>query len=261
MTPIDRDFLSAVAPHFSGVRAQAQAAILDAIGGEITGVFEAYEIDTDLRIIHCIAQLCHESAGFQTTEEFASGRAYEGRRDLGNTQPGDGVRYKGRGLIQLTGRANYREIGAKLGLDLEGDPELAAEPVVSLKIACAYWNSRNISPMADRDDILAVTKAINGGLNGLDDRRKRLRRAREEMAKRHGIVIAHAQAGTEPVLRRGSEGTAVAELQALLRAKGFPLAIDGDFGPATETAVKLLQASAGLKPDGIVGARTRAALA
>ena len=80
---------------------------------------EAYGIDTRLRIAHFLGQTCHESAGFRTTEEFASGEAYEGRKDLGNIKKGDGRRYKGRGLLQLTGRANYAEHGKMLGVDLE----------------------------------------------------------------------------------------------------------------------------------------------
>jgi putative chitinase len=99
--------------------------------------------------------------------EFASGKEYEGRKDLGNTHPGDGPRYKGRGLIQLTGRANYREYGQALHMDLEGHPERAAEPVLSLSIACEYWKRRGINAACDRDDIRQVTRLINGGLNGL----------------------------------------------------------------------------------------------
>ena len=73
-------------------------------------------------IAHFLGQTCHESAGFRTTEEFASGENYEGRADLGNNRPGDGVRYKGRGLLQLTGRANYKVFGDLLGVQLEGNP-------------------------------------------------------------------------------------------------------------------------------------------
>lgn len=86
-----------------------------------------------------LAQLGHESAGFATLEEYASGSAYEGRKDLGNTEPGDGVRYKGRGVIQLTGRANYRRYGALLGVDLEKHPEQAATARLAFKIAGMYW--------------------------------------------------------------------------------------------------------------------------
>jgi len=128
-------------------------------------------LDSPLRLAHFMAQLAHESGGFKWMEELASGAAYEGREDLGNDQVGDGRRYKGRGPIQLTGRDNYRTVGRRLGLDLERHPELAAAPSIGLWVACDYWQSRGISPLADRDDVLGVTRKINGGLNGLADRK------------------------------------------------------------------------------------------
>lgn len=127
-----------------------------------------------MRLAHAMAQLGHESAGFRAMEEYASGAAYEGRADLGNTQAGDGVRYKGRGPIQITGRANYRRYGRMLGIDLERRPELASAPSVGLMVSCAYWSDRGLNALADRDDLEAVTLRINGGLNGLADRRTRL---------------------------------------------------------------------------------------
>lgn len=130
---------------------------------------------TPLRAAHLIAQVAHESAGFKALEEYASGDAYEGRTDLGNTEPGDGRRFKGRGVIQLTGRANYRAAGAYLGLDLEGQPTLAAEPDTAWRVVAWYWLSRGINAAADDDDLRAVTKAINGGTNGLKDREIRLK--------------------------------------------------------------------------------------
>lgn len=128
------------------------------------------DIMTPLRLSHFMGQLSHESGRFQYMEEIASGQAYEGRRDLGNVQPGDGRRYKGRGPIQLTGRANYRTVGARLGLDLEGNPELAARPDIGARIALDYWASRKINAAADLDDLRRVTRLINGGTNGLADR-------------------------------------------------------------------------------------------
>ncbi|MBK6687767.1 MAG: glycoside hydrolase family 19 protein [Deltaproteobacteria bacterium] len=117
-----------------------------------------------------VAQLAQESGGFRWFEELASGQAYEGRRDLGNTQPGDGVRYKGRGPIQLTGRANYRAAGKALGLDLEGHPELVANPEVGFRVAAWYWNNRNLNEPAERGDFREVTRRINGGYNGYEAR-------------------------------------------------------------------------------------------
>jgi putative chitinase len=107
-------------------------------------------------------------------EEYASGAAYEGRAALGNTQPGDGPRYKGRGIIQLTGRLNYRVYGAALGLDLENNPQLAAVPENAVRIACEYWRRNNLNQLADADNLEAITRRINGGVNGLADRRIKL---------------------------------------------------------------------------------------
>ena len=133
---------------------------------------------TPLRAAHFVAQLAHESDRFRALEEYASGSAYEGRKDLGNTEPGDGVRYKGRGVIQLTGRANYRQAGRYLGLDLERQPDLAALPAVAYQTAAYYWLDRGINAKADRDDVRAVTKLINGGTNGLKDRKALLSAAK-----------------------------------------------------------------------------------
>jgi len=120
-----------IAPRFSGKMAERQAEIIKEAGQVLQATLEAYEINTRLRIAHFLGQTCHESAGFRTTEEFASGAAYEGRKDLGNVKKGDGRLYKGRGLLQLTGGANYAEYGRALGVDLENNPAMAAEPTKS----------------------------------------------------------------------------------------------------------------------------------
>ncbi|MEO0624731.1 MAG: peptidoglycan-binding protein [Pseudomonadota bacterium] len=257
MLPIDGDTLKAIAPTFTGVKADRQRGIIEAVSGVLRGTLADYDINTPLRIAHFLAQIAHESAGFRTTEEFASGAAYEGRLDLGNTEKGDGKRFKGRGLIQLTGRANYKTFGDRMGIDLIANPETAAEPALSLRIACEYWADREINGPADRDDLITVTRRINGGLNGLEDRRNRLRKAKIEMARLGaGEVAVDADPSAGPVLRRGSRGASVASLQEALSAKGFSLAIDGDFGPATELAVKQFQQRKRLEVDGIVGPAT-----
>ena len=132
---------------------------------------------TRLRICHFLAQAAHETDRFRTLEEYgglAYFARYEGRRDLGNTQSGDGARYHGRGIFQLTGRANYRRFGEAIGVDLEREPERAKEAEISLRVALAYWRERGCNAAADADDVVAVTKLINGGRNGLPERTRLL---------------------------------------------------------------------------------------
>lgn len=137
-----------------------------------------YGIVSPLEKAHLIAQLAHESDGFNTAVEYASGAAYEGRKDLGNTQPGDGKRFKGRGLIQCTGRSNYASYSAwKYGDDrCVRNPEMLAELPDAVDAAFWYWTVRRPScrVKAAQDDVVGVTKLINGGLRGLEDRRARL---------------------------------------------------------------------------------------
>lgn len=134
-------------------------------------------INTPKRQAAFLAQLAHESVGLTAFEEFASGAAYEGRTDLGNIYPGDGVRYKGRGPIQLTGRANYRAAGRALGLPLEKHPKMAARPSVGFRTAAWFWKSRGLNRYADAGNFREVTRRINGGYNGYADRLQYYRRA------------------------------------------------------------------------------------
>jgi len=142
-----------------------------------------YEINTHLRLAHFIAQACHETGCFRYLKEIwgptAAQKAYEGRVDLGNIRTGDGFLYRGRGIFQLTGRANYARVGSALGLPLEVEPDLAADPEISAQIACYYWQTHQINVAADANDIVRVTKAINGGTNGIADREACFARARE----------------------------------------------------------------------------------
>jgi putative chitinase len=256
MATLNADIMRAIAPRFSGANGIRQAEIIDAVGPVLEATLIEYEMNTLIRIAHFLAQTCHEAAGFRTTEEFADGSAYEGRKDLGNTQPGDGPRYKGRGLIQLTGRANYVEYGEALGLDLVAQPETAAEPVISLRIACEFWKRHHLNQFADQDDIETITRRINGGLNGLDDRKANLAKAKAALG---GVAAPDASAAT-PVLRRGDKNASVTLLQAKLNAAGYQVGTDGDFGPGTDAAVKQFQAAKGITADGIVGPKTWTAL-
>ena len=136
----------------------------------------------ELRFAHFIAQLTHESGNFKYMQEIASGAAYEGRKDLGNVMAGDGVRFKGRGPIQLTGRANYQKYGRALGIDFESHPELVAMPSIGLLVACKFWTVNGLNEIADKDDVLSITKKINGGTNGLSDRKANLEKIKGWMS-------------------------------------------------------------------------------
>lgn len=149
----------------------------------LNAAIKEFEIDqTPVRESMFIAQVAHESGGFHYVRELASGEAYEGRADLGNTENGDGVRFKGRGLIQITGRGNYRACGDALGLDLVSSPELLEQPGNAARSAGWFWHSRGLNAIADRGDFIAITKRINGGLNGLPDRQAYLKRAEAVLA-------------------------------------------------------------------------------
>jgi putative chitinase len=145
--------------------------IILGLADNMPDLIHRFEINTDLRQQHFIAQCAHESAHFQTTEEYASGANYEFRKDLGNTQKGDGRLFKGRGLVQLTGRSNYTRAAKELD-----DPTILSTPEVVLKFPLAatvsgwFWKKNNLNAVADKDDPRAVCKIVNGGYNGLDSR-------------------------------------------------------------------------------------------
>lgn len=138
-----------------------------------------YEINTRIRQAHFIAQVAHESCDFTYLEELADGTDYEWRKDLGNTSAGDGAKFKGRGLIQITGRANYKEVGSVLGIDLISNPERLADYDLACLSAAWYWSINKLNEFADKDDIQLITRRINGGFNGLEDRKNYLDRAKQ----------------------------------------------------------------------------------
>ncbi|MDH5446999.1 MAG: chitinase [Gammaproteobacteria bacterium] len=138
-------------------------------------------INTPLRKAHFLAQVGHESLSFRYTEEIASGADYQGRKDLGNTKPGDGIRFKGRGLLQLTGRKNYTAYAAhsKLKLLVKGNEKLlSTTPKYALDASIWFWNNKKLNKRADQDNLRSVTRRVNGGYNGLLDRQDYLCRAK-----------------------------------------------------------------------------------
>lgn len=128
---------------------------------------QRFDITTPLREAAFLAQVAHESAELYYMQEQASGEAYEGRQDLGNTDPGDGPRFKGRGPIQITGRYMYRRCGQSLGMDLEAHPELLERPENGFLASAWLWtDEKHLNAAADAGDFDLCTKRINGGFNG-----------------------------------------------------------------------------------------------
>ena len=140
----------------------------------LNAICNQYEINTRKRIAMFLAHLLHESDQMRTAKEYwgptPAQKRYEGRKDLGNTQAGDGYRYIGRGLIQTTGRANYKSVSKALGADFVGQPALLEQPEWAVKSAGYFWNSKGLNAYADADRITDSTRVINGGLNGFADR-------------------------------------------------------------------------------------------
>lgn len=146
-----------------------------------------YGIESTVEKSHLLAQVAHESDNFHTAEEYASGKAYEGRKDLGNTQPGDGVRFKGRALIQCTGRDNYAAYSKwKYGDDrVVKNPQMLAQLPDAVDCVFWFWCVRKpaIRALAQADDVVGVTRKVNGGTNGLDDRRAKTEKAKALFAE------------------------------------------------------------------------------
>lgn len=147
---------------------------------------EAAHLDTNQRIAGFLAQALHETGSLRYLRELwgptDTQKGYEGRTDLGNNQPGDGFKFRGRGIFQITGRANYQQVCDSLGVDCVNHPELLEQPEWAMKSAILYWNTRkrnglSLNQLCDNQDFLGLTKAINGGINGLDDRKARYNQA------------------------------------------------------------------------------------
>jgi len=149
----------------------------------INSAMDEFEINTRLRQAAFIAQIAHETGGLRYMREIwgptEAQLSYEGRQSLGNIRTGDGKRYRGRGAIQLTGRTNYQKYGDLLGLDLINDPELACTKEVAFRIAGCFWKTHGLNELADTELFKSITKRINGGINGYNDRLAYYNRARE----------------------------------------------------------------------------------
>lgn len=189
---ISKDQLRAILP-------SAKDENVDKYLAPLNAALAKYAINTPLRIAHFIAQVAQESGSFKYNEEIwpnpalnAQGVAtngsswqlrYEGRTELGNTVTGDGYRFRGRGLIQLTGRTNYEKFGQYVGKDLTNgtQPDLVAQPDLAVEAAGWYWDSRGLNAYADKDDVLSITKRINGGTLGLDSRKAFLAKAKQTL--------------------------------------------------------------------------------
>lgn len=259
-------------------------------------ILPKYGITTERRVAHFLSQTAHESGGYKRLEENLNYsakalRAVFGRYfgeppkrnadeyhrkpekianyvymdefrkyKMGNVNEGDGWLFRGRGLKQLTGRENYTRFGASVGMTAEEAAEYVATPKGAVESACWFWDANNLNSIADTDDVVKMTKKINGGNIGLEDRQNRYTHALKVLG------MEASDLGTDDdsvediiddigVLRKGSRGDGVKIMQEALG-----IGADGIFGPGTERALKEWQAANGLTADGIAGPATFAKL-
>ena len=248
-------------------------------------IFPKYDINTAHRIAGFIAQTAHESNEFNTLSEnlnysadalnkifpkyfVKAGRdaqeyhrqpekianvIYANRMGNGDEESGDGWFFRGGGILQLTGFNNYWKFGESIGITAPEATRYVRTPEGAIESACWFWSENNINKYCDNDDIVGMTKRINGGTIGLDDRKKHYNHnltilgidSPEPEAETHGFHL----------VKRGSKGEDVKRVQEILG-----LTPDGDFGPGTERSVKYWQEEHGLVPDGIVGPQTFTAM-
>ena len=268
---------------------------VDAWHAALVEVMPKYGINTERRAAHFISQCAHESGNFRTLEENLNysekalnavfGRyfgaapkrnAAEYARNpekianyvyqdefrskggqMGNVKDGDGWLFRGRGLKQLTGRNNYTGFGKSVGMTAEEAAEYVATPKGAVESACWFWDTNKLNTIADTDDVVKMTKKINGGNIGLADRQARYKKAMEVF----GNPVSLAEATDDDdndmdvsdigTLRKGSKGEGVKMMQEALG-----IGADGAFGPGTERALKAWQAANGLTADGIAGPMT-----
>jgi putative chitinase len=266
---------------------------VDAWHAALVDVLPKYGITTERRMAHFVSQCAHESNNFNSLEENLNyseksllavfGRYFgsapkrsaaeyarkpemianyvyqdEFRKyKMGNTQSGDGWRFRGRGLKQLTGRENYTGFGKFMGMTAEQAADYVATPKGAVESACWFWDTKKLNNIADTDDVTKMTKVINGGNIGLADRQARYKKAMEVFGSPVSVADAHDDDDNDMdvsdigTLRKGSRGDGVKMMQEALG-----VGADGAFGPGTERALKAWQAANGLTADGIAGPRT-----
>jgi len=178
MTRVTAADLRRLTPH-------GDSSLLAGLAPLLGEILPSYGITTSLRLAHFLAQAAHETDGFKTLVEYGGVDYFNKRygpqtdvgKELGNIQAGDGARFRGRGVFQCTGRFNYAKYGKLIGVDLVANPKQAATVPNSVRIACEYWKAKGLNALADADNIEAITRKINVGLNGLKDRRTYLAKA------------------------------------------------------------------------------------
>jgi putative chitinase len=279
------DVLNRISPIIPGALEDYRQAIRQ--GGPL---FDQHGVTTPLRMAHFLAQVLQETGGLTVRREnmnYSAPRLFEifgvnhhsaaitheeafdlSRKPeqiaervyglgnphkaaaLGNTNPGDGFRYRGNGILQMTGRGAHRETGQAVGVDFESNPDLATTPEHALKPALEEWTKSGLNAFADRNDIRTITLRINGGFNGFPERQVWFNR-----------VFRLLQPGTNP-MEAGDADDEVKLLQQDLNTLGADpqLEVDGRYGPATRNAVRDFQASVGIAADGIAGPVTKATI-
>ena len=266
---------------------------VDAWHAALVDVLPNYGITTERRMAHFISQCAHESNNFRSLEENLNyseksllavfGRYFgsapkrsaaeyarkpemianyvyqdEFRKyKMGNTQDGDGWRFRGRGLKQLTGRENYTGFGKFMGMSAEQAADYVATPKGAVESACWFWDTKKLNHIADTDNVVKMTKEINGGNIGLADRQARYKKAMEVFGSPCDVADCHDDDDNDMdvsdigTLRKGSKGDGVKMMQEALG-----VGADGSFGPGTERALKAWQTANSLTADGIAGPAT-----
>ena len=243
-------------------------------------ILPLWEVNTIERVAMFIAQCGHESAGFRVLTENLNYSAkalntifpkyfrragrdandyhrqpekianviYANRMDNGDSDSGDGWRFRGGGILQLTGRYNYTQFAKAMEMTAEEAVDYVRTKKGALDSACWFWDTNNINKWCDDMDVVGATKRINGGTIGLDDRKKHYLHAMDVL----GGDFEEPEVDYNQTIRKGSRGPLVAEVQEKLDISPA----DGIFGPGTEKIVKHWQSSNGLVADGIVGPKT-----